>query len=84
MPFTPLNYGAALAGVGRRDYVLATALGIIPATAIYTWFAGSLIQGVEGSGRQALVKASIAGVLLILLSFIPTLVHRLARRGRES
>ena len=83
MPFALLNYGAALAGVGRRDYVLATALGIIPGAAIYTWFAGSLIQGVEGSGRQALLNAAIAGVLLVLLSFIPTLAHRFVRRGQQ-
>lgn len=80
VPFTLLNYGAALAGVGRRDYVLATALGIIPGAAVYTYFAGSLIQGVEGAGRQALVNVSIAGALLLVLSFIPSLAHRLARR----
>ena len=84
VPFTLVNYGAALAGVGRRDYVLATALGILPGAAVYTWFADSLIEGVEGSGRQALLNVSIAGVLLILLSFIPTLAHRFAARGRES
>lgn len=82
VPFALLNYGAALAGVGRRDFVLATALGILPGAAVYTWFAGSLVQGVEGSARQALLNVSIAGVLLILLSFIPTLAQRFARRSR--
>ncbi|MFN2398155.1 MAG: TVP38/TMEM64 family protein [Gemmatimonadaceae bacterium] len=84
VPFTLLNYGAALAGVRRRDYVLATALGIVPGAAVYTYFANSLIQGVEGAGRQALVNVSIAGVLLIVLSFIPMLVHRVARRRQAS
>ena len=84
VPFTLLNYGAALAGVRRRDYVLATAIGIIPGAAVYTYFAESLVQGVEGAGRQALVNVSIAGALLILLSFIPTLAQRLARGRRKS
>lgn len=82
VPFTLLNYGAALAGVRRRDYVLATALGIIPGAAVYTWFAGSLVQGIEGAGRHAFVNVSIAGALLVLLSFVPALAQRLARRRR--
>ena len=79
VPFTLLNYGAALAGVRRRDYLLATAIGIIPGAAVYTYFAESLVQGIEGAGRQALVNVTIAGALLILLSFVPTLVQRLGR-----
>lgn len=80
VPFNLLNYGAALAGVRRRDYVLATALGIIPGAAVYTWFADSLVQGVEGAGREAFVNVSIAGALLILLSFVPALAQRFTRR----
>lgn len=74
IPFGLLNYGAALAGVKRRNYVMATALGILPGSAVYTYFAGSLVQGVEGAGRHALINISIAGTLLILLSFLPKIV----------
>jgi uncharacterized membrane protein YdjX (TVP38/TMEM64 family) len=79
VPFALVNYGAALAGVGRRDYLLATAIGILPGTAVYTWFADSLLQGAAGAGRHALVRVSIAGALLLVLSFVPTLVARLRR-----
>lgn len=84
VPFTLLNYGAALAGVRRRDYALATAIGIVPGAAVYTYFAESLVQGVEGAGRQALVNVSIAGALLILLSFVPTLVQRFTANRRKA
>ena len=76
VPFSLLNYAAALAGVRRRDYLLATALGIIPGTAVYTYFADSLLQGAAGAGRHALLRVSLAGALLLALSFVPALVRR--------
>ena len=80
VPFALLNYGAALVGVRRRDYLVATALGIIPGTAVYTYFADSLLQGAAGAGRHALLNAALAGALLIVFSFVPTLIQLLARR----
>lgn len=35
LPFTAINYTAGLTAVGRRDYALGTALGIIPGTLAY-------------------------------------------------
>jgi uncharacterized membrane protein YdjX (TVP38/TMEM64 family) len=77
VPFNALNFGAGLAGMKARDYVAATALGILPGTAVYTYFADSLLAGAEGAKQQALVRVAIAGALLIMLSFIPTLARRL-------
>ena len=77
VPFNLLNFAAALAGVGRRDYIVATVLGIIPGTAVYTYFADSLLSGAADTSRHALLNVSIAGALLIALSFIPALVHRM-------
>ncbi len=76
VPFSLLNFGAALAGVRRRDYLAATLLGIIPGTAIYTYFADSLLQGAAGAGRHALVRVSMAGALLLALSFVPSILRR--------
>jgi uncharacterized membrane protein YdjX (TVP38/TMEM64 family) len=76
VPFSLVNFGAALAGVRRRDYVAATVLGIIPGSAIYTYFADSLLQGAAGANRHALVRVSLAGVLLLALSFVPSLFRR--------
>lgn len=81
VPFNLLNFGAALSGVPFRSYVAATALGIIPAMAVYTYFADSLLSGVAGASRHALLNVSVAGALLLAVSFLPTIVRRLRRRG---
>ena len=81
VPFNLLNFAAALAGVRRRDYIAATALGIIPGTVVYTYFADSLLAGAAGAKRRALVHVAVAGALLIGLSFVPALVRK--RGGRS-
>ncbi len=77
VPFNALNYGAALAGVRLRDYALATAIGIVPGAAIYTYFADALVAGAAEARSQAFVRLAIAGGLLILLSFAPAAARRL-------
>ncbi|WP_353266168.1 VTT domain-containing protein [Gemmatimonas sp.] len=76
VPFNGINFGAGLAGVRPGSYVLATALGIVPGTAVYTYFADALLAGVDGAREAALVRVAIAGVLLVLLSFLPALAKR--------
>ena len=80
LPFNLVSLAAGLAAVPFRSYVAATALGIIPGTVVYTYFADSLVAGVEGAGHQAFVRLAIAAVLLLLLSFAPSLVRRLGVR----
>ena len=82
VPFNLLNFGAAFAGVHFRDYALATAIGIIPAMAVYTYFADAILGGVAGASRHALLNVSVAGALLIGASFAPALLNRL--RGRRA
>lgn len=81
VPFNALNFGAGLAGVRPATYVASTALGIIPGTAIYTYFADSLLAGVDGARSQALQQVLIAAALLITLSFVPTLAKRFGWLG---
>jgi uncharacterized membrane protein YdjX (TVP38/TMEM64 family) len=76
VPFNALNFGAGLTGVRPSTYVASTALGIIPGTAIYTYFADALLAGVDGARSQALQQVAIAAALLIALSFVPTLAKR--------
>jgi uncharacterized membrane protein YdjX (TVP38/TMEM64 family) len=76
VPFNALNFGAGLAGVRPATYVASTALGIIPGTAIYTYFADALLAGVDGARSQALQQVAIAATLLIALSFVPALAKR--------
>lgn len=77
MPFNALNFGSGFTGISLRDYVLATAIGILPGTAIYTSFADALLAGASGARESALLRVAIAGALLLALSFVPTLARRL-------
>ncbi len=77
VPFNALNYGAALVGVRLRDFALATAIGIVPGAAVYTYFADALVAGAAEARREAFVRVAIAGGLLILLSFVPATARRL-------
>jgi uncharacterized membrane protein YdjX (TVP38/TMEM64 family) len=84
VPFNVINYAAGLAPVRFRPYALSTALGIIPGTVVYTYFADSLVAGVTGARSRAFMHAAIAGVVLFAISFVPALVHRLRRGIRSS
>ncbi len=77
VPFNALNFGAGLAGVRPSTYIASTALGIVPGTAIYTYFADSLLAGVDGARAAAFTQVAIAAALLIALSFVPTLAKRM-------
>lgn len=76
IPFNGINFGAGLAGVPPGTYVLATALGIVPGTAVYTYFADALLAGVDGAREAALLRVAVGGVLLVMLSFLPSLAKR--------
>lgn len=76
VPFNVLNFASGLAGVPARSYIIATALGIIPGTAIYTYFADALLAGAEGAQERALLRLGIAGGLLVLLSFVPAIARK--------
>jgi uncharacterized membrane protein YdjX (TVP38/TMEM64 family) len=77
VPFNALNFAAGLVPARFRAYLLSTALGIIPGTVVYTYFADSLVAGVTGARQRALVHVAIAGALLIAISFVPALARRL-------
>jgi len=81
VPYNVLNFGAGLAGVGLRSFLLATAIGIIPGTAVYTYFADSLLAGARTAERAAFIRVAVAGALLIALSFLPSLVQHVKRRS---
>lgn len=77
VPFNLVSLAAGLAGASFPSYAAATALGIIPGTVIYTYFADSLVAGAEGASRKAFIRLGLAAVLLIALSFLPRLAQRL-------
>ncbi|MEO7041889.1 MAG: TVP38/TMEM64 family protein [Gemmatimonadaceae bacterium] len=77
VPFAAVNFASGLVGLDFASYLAGTMIGDLPVTAAYTYFADALLSGVAGARRSALVHASIAGGVLILLSFVPSLVKRL-------
>ena len=58
------------------SYLAATAIGVIPSTVIYAYFADSLIEGVGNGRADALISLVIASVLLISLSLAPRWFNR--------
>ncbi|MCA1783266.1 MAG: TVP38/TMEM64 family protein, partial [Intrasporangiaceae bacterium] len=59
VPFTALNYGAAVTGVETRHYLAATALGMVPGTVAYAALGAS-----AGTDPQVTAAALAALVLL--------------------
>ncbi|AUY53175.1 VTT domain-containing protein [Streptomyces sp. CB01881] len=62
LPFQAGNYGAAFSGVRFLPFLLATALGVVPTTAVYVTAAAS--AGEPGSAAF-LVSAGAIGVLVV-------------------
>ena len=80
VPFNALNFGSGLSGIKWRDYALATGIGILPGTMVYTFFADALIEGSTQAGTAARNRLWLAASLLILLSLIPYIAKRLGFR----
>jgi len=77
IPFNALNFGGGLLGMPWSTYALATAIGILPGTFVYTMFADALLQGSTAASRDAFVRVLVSGALLVLLSFLPTILKRM-------
>ena len=77
VPFNLLNFASGLTALPWTTYAGATALGIVPGTLVYTYFADALLQGSRDATRAAFLRVAVAGVLLVLLSFAPALARRL-------
>jgi uncharacterized membrane protein YdjX (TVP38/TMEM64 family) len=83
VPFTAINYGAALTGVRLRHYVLGSAVGMIPGALAYA------ALGAWGTDPWGIFAAVAALVLLIGLGtllgrrLLPGSERRSARDGRD-
>ncbi len=76
-PFNALNFGSGLMALKWRSYAIATLIGILPGTAIYTFFADALLQGSQEASRDAWLNVLLAGLLLVLLSFLPAILKKM-------
>jgi uncharacterized membrane protein YdjX (TVP38/TMEM64 family) len=80
LPISALNVACGVARVPFGTYVAAAAVGVIPGSIIYAYFADQLIAGAAGADKTSRTQIVVASVLLLALTFIPTIAKRL--RGR--
>ncbi|MEM6454719.1 MAG: VTT domain-containing protein [Acidobacteriota bacterium] len=80
LPFSIVNYAAALAGVRPVRFLVASAIGLGPSTLMHTYFAHRLVYATNAQrpGILALYVGAIA--TLALLSSLPTLHVALRQR----
>jgi len=76
IPFPVVNYGAALAGIRFRTYMVASILGMAISVAVWTYLFNTLFEATSGERGGLIVKAVIALAALLALSFLPTLLRR--------
>ena len=77
VPFNALNFGSGLMPLRWRTYAVATLMGIVPGTAVYTFFADALLQGSQEASRDAWLRVFVAGAPPVLLSFLPAILKRM-------
>jgi uncharacterized membrane protein YdjX (TVP38/TMEM64 family) len=81
LPIGAVNFVAGLSRAPFWPYMAAAALGTVPATVIYAYFADSLLEGVGNGRHEALKSLIIASVLLLALTLTPTITRRLKTRN---
>ena len=82
VPFNAVNFAAGLTKAQLRPFLAGTALGIIPSTFIFTYFATALVAG--GDARaDALVPITLALGGMLLLGLIPSIV-KLVKKTRSN
>jgi uncharacterized membrane protein YdjX (TVP38/TMEM64 family) len=79
-PYVLLNYAFSLTRVSVRDFVLATAVGMVPGIAMYVYI-GSLAGTLAGAGERARTPAEWALYAVGLLATVAVTVYvtRVAR-----
>ena len=81
LPHMAVNVTAGVSSVRWRDFALGSAIGSLPNVFIYSYFASSLVEGVAGAERKALLHAVLAGAGVLAASFLPLLYGRLRVRA---
>lgn len=74
-PFNLQNYAYGLTKIKFSTYALVSSIFMLPGTIAYVQIGGALVSG-EGNLNKTLIYLSIAGVLIVLVSFIPKFLRR--------
>ena len=80
LPIAVLNVSCGVARVPFGAYVAAAAVGVIPGSVIYSYFADQLTAGAVGADATSRAQIIVASLLLLALTFVPTLAGRLRSR----
>ena len=85
IPFLLINVTMALGGVKRWPFVTSTSLAFIPVATVFTYLAASVASAGAGIDAAVLRDISIALILMLALSFLPSrlLAWRRGVRLRE-
>lgn len=81
IPFLFTNYAAALAGVRPGRYLVTTALGLLPASAVYTYFGVAVFRTAAEPQRAAAATLQLAAAMLGLFLITFLVPRLLARTG---
>lgn len=73
LPFVAVNAAAALAGVPPATYLVASVLGIVPVTWVYTYFSHALVSATAADRPGVLRNLAVAVVLLAAVILSPYL-----------
>ena len=83
IPLSALNLACGVAGVRFWAYTAAAAIGLIPGSVIYAYFADQVVAGAAGADSQSRTLIILDSALLIALTFVPTAVAKLRGGSKE-
>ena len=84
IPLSVVNFAAGLARTRFGVYVAATAIGVLPATVVFAYFADSLVRGLQGAKTHAYWDVGIACAVLMVMSLLPAVMKsRTTADGRS-
>ncbi len=82
IPFLFINLTMALGGVRRGPFVVSTSFAFLPVATVFTYLAASVAQAGSGIDAGVLRDITIALVLMLGLSFLPSRVMAWRRSVR--
>ncbi len=80
LPFGLLNYALGLTSIRLRDYVVASAVGMLPGTLLYTYVGSAAARAAQPDGADVLSRAATWGGLLATIVVV-VLIARVTRRA---
>ena len=80
IPYAILNYGAGVAGIRFGIFVVATILGLAPATYVFSWSADALFNG-RLTGEDAFLRVAAIATAIVIVAVIPSMLKKRAARA---